>query len=320
MRALCLDRFGDADLLELRELPDPPLHAGEARVRMKAIGMNFADVYRRKGNYTIAGSPPYILGYEGAGVVEEVAEGVGVKPGDRVGFADVARANADLVVAPLDRLIPLPAAISFDIAAAVLLQGLTAQYLVRDSHRLARGETAVVHAAAGGVGLLLVRIATMLGARVIGLTSSPAKAAESERAGAERVFTYGEDWPARVREATGGSGADVVYDSVGATLDASLRAARTGGHVVFYGMAGGDPAPVDPRRLMDESKSLTGGDLWNVLRTLEDRTTRAAELFSWIERGDLAVTIAARIPLAEGARAHRMLEGRGTVGKILLVP
>jgi NADPH2:quinone reductase len=319
MKALCLDRFGEPELLQLRELPDPPLRPGTARVRMKAIGLNFADVYRRKGNYTIDGAPPYILGYEGAGVVEEIAGAADLAPGDRVGFADVARANADTVVAPVDRLIPLPEAISFDVAAAVLLQGLTAQYLVRDSHRLASGETMLVHAAAGGVGLLLVQIGRMLGAHVIGLTSSSAKAAHAARAGAGAV-TYDEDWVARAQTATGGRGVDVVYDSVGATLEQSLRAARTGGHVVFYGMAGGDPAPVDPRRLMDESKSLTGGDLWNVLRTRDDRVTRARELFGWIESCALEVTIAARVPLAEGARAHRLLEGRGTVGKVLLIP
>jgi NADPH2:quinone reductase len=314
MRALCLDRFGGPELLEMREMPDPPLVRGAVRVRMKAIGLNFADVYRRKGNYTIDGAPPFVLGYEGAGIVEEVNGSTDVKPGDRVGFADVARANADVVVAPVERLIPLPDAIGFDVAAASLLQGLTAQYLVRDSHALARGETMIVHAAAGGVGLLLVQIGKMLGARVVGLTSTREKAKEAERAGADEVLTYDEDWPAKA------SGADVVYDSVGKTLDQSLRAARVGGHVVFYGMAGGDPAPVDPRRLMDESKTLTGGDLWNVLRTREDRLSRARELFAWIESGKLAITIAARVPLAEGARAHQMLEGRGIVGKVLLIP
>jgi NADPH2:quinone reductase len=314
MKALCLDRFGDPELLELREIPDPTLSPGTARVRMKAIGLNFADVYRRKGNYTIDGAPPYVLGYEGAGIVEEVSGSSLLKPGDRVGFADVARANADLVVAPVDRLIPLPESISFDVAAAVLLQGLTAQYLVKDSHAVAAGETMLVHAAAGGVGLLLVQIGAMLGARVIGLASTPAKAKEAERAGAARALTYDDDWVTKAQ------GVDVVYDSVGATLDDSLRAARIGGHVVFYGMAGGDPAPVDPRRLMDESKTLTGGDLWNVLRTRDDRIARASELFAWIASGKLNVTIAARVPLAEGARAHRLIEGRGTVGKVLLIP
>src|SRR5262249_21529323 len=157
------------------------------------------------------------------------------------------------------------------------------------------GETMLVHAAAGGVGLLLVQIGRATGARVFGLTSTIAKAEEATQAGAEMVFTYDEDWALRAKNATAGLGVDVVYDSVGATLDASLRAARTGGHVVFFGMAGGDPAPVDPRRLMDESKSLTGGDLWNVLVTRDDRIARARALFAVVASGAVAVKIAARV-------------------------
>jgi len=318
MRTLCLDRFGGPELLQLRELPDPSPDSGSATVRMKAIGLNFADVYRRKGTYHIDGAAPYVLGYEGAGVVERSAD-PRVKPGDRVGFADVPRANAELVLAPVDKLIPLPEAISFDQAAAVLLQGLTAQYLVRDSHRLQPRELMLVHAAAGGVGRLLVQLGRLLGAKVWGVTSSAAKADEARNAGAERVFT-GDGWADEVIAASGGRGVDVVYDSVGSTLDDSLRATRRGGHVVFYGMAGGDPAPIDPRRLMDESKSLTGGDLWNVLVSREERIARANELFGWVSSGALDVRIAAKVPLAEGGRAHALLEGRGTVGKVLLVP
>ncbi|MFT3838431.1 MAG: quinone oxidoreductase [Myxococcaceae bacterium] len=311
MRALCLDRFGGPEVLELRELPDPEPPAGHARVRVKSVGLNFADVYRRRGDYHIDGAPPYVLGYEGAGVVDASAD-PRVKPGDRVGFADVPRANADCVIAPVDKLIPLPAETSFDTAAASLLQGLTAQYLVRDSHPLKPGETMLVHAAAGGVGLMLCQLGKLLGAHVWGVTSTEAKAAEAHAAGAERVFTN--DWRSQARDV------DVVYDSVGSTLDDSLKAARRGGHVVFYGMAGGNPAPVDPRRLMDESKTLTGGDLWNVLTSREQRLARASELFGWLSSGALTVRIAERVPLAEGARAHQMLEGRGVVGKVLLIP
>ena len=319
MKALCLDRFGEADLLSLRELPDVPLPAGHARVRMKAIGLNFADIYRRKGTYTIDGAPPYVLGYEGAGVVSEV-NGEGVVTGERVGFADVPRANAEYVIAPIEKLIPLPDAITFEDAAAILLQGLTAQYLLRDSYRVYRTDTMLVHAAAGGVGLLLVQLGRMLGARVLGLTSSDEKAVQAEAAGANAVFLYGEDWVQKIKAATASKGVDVVYDSIGTTLDDSLSVAKIGGHVVFFGMAGGNPALVDPRRLMNESKSLTGGDLWNVLRTREDRIARANELFSWVIRGELKLNIAAKIPLAEGARAHQLLESRGTVGKVLLIP
>lgn len=333
MRALCFDRFGGPEVLALREVPDPAPRPGHAVVRMAAIGLNFADVYRRRGNYHLAGEPPFIAGYEGAGVVESLDghdgdDSGGLRPGDRVAFADSPFANAELVSVPLEKLIPLPGDVSAETAAALLLQGLTAQYLTRDSHPLRPGETALVHAAAGGVGLLLVQIARALGGRVLGLTSSPEKAAAVRAAGAEAVALNREDWVAAAREfgsSTGrnggaGGGVDVAYDSVGSTLPQSFEAVRTGGHVVFYGMAGGDPPPVDPRMLMDTSKSLTGGDLWNVLCTAEDRRRRAAELFDWVRDGRLRVQITARFPLAEGAAAHALLESRKSSGKVLLIP
>ncbi|HZF13225.1 MAG TPA: quinone oxidoreductase [Thermoanaerobaculia bacterium] len=320
MKALCFDHFGGPEVLTWRDLPDPAPEPGHAIVRTAAIGLNFADIYRRRGDYHLAGAPPYILGYEAAGVVESVGPGEGVSPGDRVGFADSPFANALKVKVPVDRLIPLPADVDFETAASLLLQGLTAQYLTRDSHPLRAGETAVVHAAAGGVGLLLVQIAKRLGARVFGLTSSETKRAAAFAAGADAVFLYDDDWPADVLRETGDRGADVVYDSVGTTLPESFAAARIGGHVVFFGMAGGRPAPVDPAMLMDTSKRLTGGDLWNVLTSREERIRRAGELFEWVREGGLEVRIAARFSLAEGAKAHAYLESRGSIGKVLLLP
>lgn len=322
MKVLCFDRFGGPEVLAIRELPDPVPRPGHAVVRMAAIGLNFADVYRRKGNYHLAGEPPFIAGYEGAGEIASLAGEDGEAPfqvGDRVAFADSPFANAELVSVPFEKLIPLPADIAAETAAALLLQGLTAQYLTRDSHPVAPGESVLVHAAAGGVGLLLVQIARALGGRVLGVTSSSRKAEAVRAAGAEAVVLDSEDWVAAAR-AFGGGGVDVAYDSVGSTLLRSFDAVRTGGHVVFYGMAGGDPPPVDPRMLMDTSKSLTGGDLWNVLRTAEDRRSRAAELFALVRDGRLAVRIAARFPLAEGAAAHAFLESRQSSGKVLLIP
>ncbi len=323
VQALVFDRFGGPEVLALREVPDPAPRPGHAVVRLRAIGLNFADVYRRRGNYHLAGDPPWIAGYEGAGVVESVIEssdGEGpFQVGERVGFADSPFANAELVSVPFDKLIPLPDDVSFDTAAALLLQGLTAQYLTRDSHPLRLGESALVHAAAGGVGLLLVQIAKALGARVLGVTSSASKRDAVLAAGADAAALDGEDWVATARALAAG-GVDVAYDSVGSTLMRSFEAVRTGGHVVFYGMAGGDPPLVDPRMLMDSSKSLTGGDLWNVLRTAEDRRSRAAELFGWVRTGRLKVQIAARFPLAEGAAAHAFLESRRSSGKVLLIP
>jgi NADPH2:quinone reductase len=317
MKALGFDHFGGPEVLALRDVPDPAPRSDHAIVRTQAIGLNFADVYRRRGNYHLAGDPPWIAGYEGAGVVESSEEGP-FQVGDRVGFADSPFANAELVSVPFDKLIPLPDDIAFDTAAALLLQGLTAQYLTRDSHPLRRGESALVHAAAGGVGLLLVQIARALGARVLGVTSSEAKARAVLDAGADAVALDSRDWVKAAHDLVPG-GVDVAYDSVGISLMRSFEAVRTGGHVVFYGMAGGDPPLIDPRMLMDSSKSLTGGDLWNVLTTAEERRTRAAELFGWVRAGSLKVHIAARYPLAEGAAAHAFLESRKSSGKILLI-
>jgi NADPH:quinone reductase len=319
MKALCFSRFGGPEVLEIREIPDPEPRPGHAVVRLEAIGLNFADVYRRKGNYHLVGEPPWIAGYEGAGVVDSLAGEGPFQIGDRVAFADSPFANAELVSVPFDKLIPLSADIPAETAAALLLQGLTAQYLTRDSHAVRPGEWVLVHAAAGGVGLLLVQIAKGLGARVLGLTSSADKARAIMEAGADAVVLYSEDWVGKARELSE-DGVDVAYDSVGSTLPQSFEAVRTGGHVVFYGMAGGDPPLVDPRMLMDTSKSLTGGDLWNVLRTAEDRRSRAAELFDLVRSGRLQVHVAARFPLAEGAAAHAFLESRRSSGKVLLIP
>lgn len=314
MKALAFERFGGPEVLAFREVPDPVPAPGEALIRTRAIGLNFADVYRRKGDYHLQGAPPWIAGYEAAGEVVAVDGESPLKPGDRVAFADSPFANAELVAVPVGKLIPLPDDISFDTAAALLLQGLTAQFLVRDSHAVKAGETVLIHAAAGGVGLLLVQMAKRLGARVIGLVSSEAKAEAVRSAGADQALLTGSDWAAAA------AGADAAYDSVGATLLQSLQAVRTGGHVVFYGMAGGDPPFVDPRMLMDASKTLTGGDLWNVLTSREQRIRRSAELFQWVREGALAVRVAARFPLAEGAAAHAFLESRASSGKVLLIP
>ncbi|MDQ3265917.1 MAG: quinone oxidoreductase [Myxococcota bacterium] len=321
MNALVFDSFGGPEVLSLRTLPDPQPGRGEAVVAMRAIGLNFADVYRRRGNYHLVGSPPYILGYEGAGTVLRVGPEATVREGDRVAFADSPWANAEEVLVPCDKLLPLPEEISFEVAAAVLLQGLTAQYLVHDSHPLRRGEVAVIHAAAGGVGSLLVQLCRHLGARVVGLTSTEAKRDRILRLGADAVFASSSaDWPDEVRALTGGRGADVVFDSIGKTLLDSLRATRTGGRVVFFGMAGGNPPPVDPRVLMDASLSLTGGDLWNVLTSREERRARAATLFGWVRSGTINVEVSRTFPLKDGAGAHRVLESGSTTGKLLLIP
>lgn len=320
MKALSFDRFGGPEVLQYRDLPDPVPGSGEALVETRAIGLNFADLYRRRGNYHLVGAPPYIAGYEAAGTILE-ANGGPFPAGTRVAFADSPRANAERVAVPFDNLIPLPESVAFETAAALLLQGLTAQYLVRDSHPLQPGEEVLVHAAAGGVGLLLVQICKGLGARVLGLASSEAKERAALEASADAVLPYSPDWPRKACAfSRSGQGVDVAFDSVGSTLRDSFEAVRKGGRVVFFGMAGGNPAPVDPRLLMDRSQTLTGGDLWNVLRTAEDRRARAAELFRWVSEGALRVRIARSFPLKDGAAAHAFLESRAAIGKVLLLP
>lgn len=321
MKALIFEEFGGPEVLQYKEVSDPIMKENELLIRMKAIGLNFADIYRRKGNYHLAGQPPYILGYEGAGVVEQVGKDVTtLKVGDRIAFADVPFANAELVNVPIDKVIPLPIDISFETAASVLLQGLTAHYLTKDSYKITANDTILVHAAAGGVGQNLIQIGKLLGAKVIGLTSSVEKSKAASTAGADFVFLYSEDWIEQIKDVTNGLGVDVVYESVGSTLLESFEATKVGGTVVFYGMSGGNPAPIDPRMLMDTSKTLTGGDLWNVLTSFEERKIRSTQLFEWIKDGKIKVNEPTTYSLQDGAQAHALLESRISVGKILLIP
>jgi NADPH2:quinone reductase len=320
MRALVFESFGGPDVLEYKEINDPVFGPDDIVLEMKAIGLNFADVYRRKGNYHLVGQPPYILGYEGAGIVKTFGNNVsGVRVGDRIAFADVPAANAELVTVPKDKAIPIPDGVSFESAASLLLQGLTAHYLTKDSYPIKKGDVALVHAAAGGVGQLLIQIIKLLGGTVIGLTSSEAKRENALSAGADSVFLYSDNWKEQVMEMTSAKGVDVVYESVGSTIMDSFEATRIGGTVVFFGMAGGDPDKIDPRMLMDTSKTLTGGDLWNVLTSHEERVVRSKELFQWIEDGKLNIS-QTLFPLSEGAKAHEFIESRKSTGKILLIP
>ena len=321
MRALVFNTFGGPEVLKYSEINEPVIGPDEILLNMKAIGLNFADIYRRKGNYHLEGEPPFILGYEGAGMVAKVGANVqGIHIGDRIAFADVPHANAEFVAVPVEKAIPLPETISFAEGASVLLQGLTAHYLTKDSYSVKKNDFVLVHAAAGGVGQLLVQIVKLLGGTVIGLTSSMEKAAAAEEAGADKVFLYKDDWKRQILEVTNSKGVNVVYESVGSTLQDSFDVTRIGGTVVFYGMAGGDPALVDPRMLMDTSKTLTGGDLWNVLTSREERIARSTELFQWMTEGKVKVSDPTTFALGDGKEAHRYLESRQSTGKILLIP
>ena len=319
MKALTFSTFGGPEVLEYIDIPTPVLQPGELLVEMKAIGLNFADVYRRKGNYHLKGNPPFIAGYEGAGVVINANNNPDFKIGDRIGFADVPFANAEMVAVPVDHAIRLPANISFETAASVLLQGLTAQYLATDSHQTKTGEVVLIHACAGGVGQLLTQISKLLGAKTIGLTSSAEKAAIALQSGIDKVFLYQDDWKNEVLSFYS-NGVDVVYDSIGSTLKDSFDVTKNCGQVVFFGMAGGDPAFVDPRMLMDTSKTLTGGDLWSYLTSKEERIKRASQLFTWISNNEIIISPPTVFKLAGGKQAHTFLESRKSNGKIILIP
>jgi len=320
MKALVFREFGSSDVLKFEDVERPIISENEVLIEMKAVGVNFADIYRRKGNYHLAGNPPYILGYEGAGIISEVGSDItDYKIGDRVAFADVPYANAEYVAAKESHIVPIPNEISFEIAASIMLQGLTAHYLINDSYKIKAGDIALVHAVAGGVGQLLTQMIRLKGGEVIGLTSSQEKREKALSIGAKEVFLYNENWVGLTKDITKAKhGVDVVYESVGSTIMDSFEATKVHGTVVFYGMADGDPVHIDPRMLMDTSKTLTGGDLWNILISKEERLNRSNELFTWIANKQIEIQEPTVFELKVGKLAHDLLESRKSTGKIIL--
>lgn len=321
MQIIQFQSFGGPDVLEVAQAPDPVPGPSEIVVRTETVGVNFADVYRRRGTYRqdTMGEPPWMLGYEAAGIVQQTGDQVPeLVPGDRVAFVDGEGALAEQVVLPSNKALRLPSWLTHQDAVAVLLQGMTAMYLLDTSFRARANHTAVVHAAGGGTGLLLTQLLASAGARVCGLASSAGKRAAVIQAGAEVALSSDVGWSRNVLDWAGACGVDVIFDSVGTTLSESLRVARTGGTVVFFGMAGGDPPRVDPYVLLDGSKVLTGADLWNGCLTQEQRQARADGVFGAMSDGIIRPSVAACFPLERAAEAYAMLEGRATVGKILL--
>lgn len=319
MKALTFSKFGNSDVLEYIEIPNPTIKDNEVLVEMKAIGLNYADIYRRKGNYHLKGTPPYIAGYEGAGIV--IASNVAtIQIGDRVAFTDVPFANAELVVVPQAHIIPLKDEVSFELAASALLQGLTAQYLAKDSFKVKEHDVVLIHAASGGVGQILTQICKMKGATVIGLSRSEEKLGTILHNKADFAIALNENWKDKIFEITDGKGVDVVFDSVGSTLQQSFEVTKECGTVVFYGMSGGDPAPIDPRMLMDNSKTLTGGDLWSYLNSHEERISRSAQLFQWLLSGAITLAKPVHFALSQGKEAHDYLENGKSSSKVLLIP
>jgi NADPH2:quinone reductase len=322
MKAVRVHQFGGPEVLSYDDLPEPEPGPGEARVRIAASGVNFIDIYHRTGQYK--GDLPLTLGQEGAGVVDAVGPGVGeVRVGDRVAFASVQGSHAEHAIVPATRLVPLPEGVDMQQAAAVLLQGMTAHYLAHSTYALRPGDTALVHAAAGGVGLLLVQIARRRGARVIGTVSTEEKALLARDAGADEVILYAqEDFAAAVQRLTGGRGADVVYDSVGrATFDQSLACLRPRGTLALFGQSSGAVPPVDPQRLnTGGSLFLTRPTLGHHIATRDELLMRAGDLFRWLASGELRVRVHATYPLAQAGAAQAALASRTTQGKLLLIP
>jgi NADPH2:quinone reductase len=321
MKAIRVERPGEPEVMQLVELPTRLPAAGEITVRVEAAGVNFVDIYYRSGAYPR--EPPFFLGEEGAGVVEAIEPGVtGVKVGDRVAWASATGSYATHIVVRADHVVPVPEGVTNEQAAAVMLQGMTADYLARSTFPLGRDHICVVHAAAGGVGLLLVQMAKRAGARAIGTTSTDAKARIASEAGAYHVLIHEKGWSESVRRLTGRSGADVVYDSIGAaTFEESLRSLRPRGMLVLYGQSSGPVPPVDLQRLaMSGSLFATRPTLRHYVATRAELVERAERVLQAVGRGELSVRIHGTYPLARAADAHRDLAARATMGKLLLVP
>jgi NADPH2:quinone reductase len=327
MRAIRIHITGGPEALREEQIPVPTPGPGEALVRVDFAGVNFIDTYKRTGLYKIP--LPATLGEEGAGTVEAIGDGTfaslsagsEVRVGDRVAWASVIGAYAEYIVVKAARLVPVPDKVDTRVAAAVMLQGMTAHYLALTTYPLKKGDRCLVHAAAGGVGLLLVQIAKRRGAYVIGTAGSDEKAALAREAGADEVVIYTrQDFVAEVKRLTDSHGVNVVYDSVGqTTFLAGFDVIESRGMMVSFGQSSGANAPLDPLLLSQKgSLFLTRPTLAHYIATREELLARAGDLFEWIGRGELSVRIGAEFPLAEAADAHRALEGRRTTGKVLL--
>lgn len=322
MRAILVEQYGGPEVLKLVDVPKSEAGPGQVLVRVVAAGVNYMDVYQRTGLY--GGKLPFFIGGEGAGQVEEVGSGVAdVAVGDVVAWAQVPGSYAEYVVADAVKVVKVPEGVDARVAAAAMLQGLTAHYLLTSTYRVQPGEWCIIHAAAGGVGLLMCQMARMLGARAIGTTSTEAKAQLARAAGAEEIVLYTKESVAEaVRRITAGEGVSVVYDSVGrTTYEQSLDSLRPRGTLVLFGQSSGSVPPLDPQVLNRKgSLYLTRPTLVHYVATRAELVARSNDLLGWIRDGKLTVRIDRAVPLAEAAEAHRALEARATSGKVVLLP
>ncbi len=322
MKAIRVQTTGGPEVLKYEEVTRPSPGPGQALVRIEAIGVNFIEIYQRTGLYQVP--MPLIPGTEAAGTVVEIGPKVtAVTGGQRVASTNFAGAYAEYAVAPADRLVLLPDGVSARMGAAVMLQGMTAHYLLHSTYRLSRGDTCLVHAAAGGVGLLLCQMARQLGARVIGTVSTEEKAALARKAGAHDVILYSQqDFEVETKQLTGGAGVQVVYDSVGkTTFEKSLNCLTRRGMMVLFGQSSGPVEPISPQVLNQKgSLYLTRPTLHHYIVTRAELLERASAVLGSVADGTLDVRIGREFPLAAAAEAHRELEGRRTTGKVLLLP
>ena len=322
MKAIRVHTTGGPEVLRVEDVPELVVGPGQVLIRTEAVGVNFIETYQRRGLYRIP--LPATLGSEAAGTVAALGAGVtGLAPGDRVVSYDIAGAYAEYAIAPAERVVRVPDGVTTKQAAAAMLQGMTAHYLAQSTYPLGSGDTCLVHAAAGGVGLLLCQVAKMRGARVIGTVSTREKAALARGAGADEVILYTEqDFEAEIKRVTGGAGVPVVYDSVGrTTFEKSLRCLSPRGLMVLFGQSSGPVAPFDPQLLNQlGSLFLTRPTLHHYAASRAELLERAQDVLGWVRDGKLALRIARELPLSQAVEAHRAIESRAASGKVLLIP
>jgi NADPH:quinone reductase len=322
MKAIRIEAHGGPDALRYGDAPDPVPGPGQVLIRVEAAGLNFIEVYQRSGHYKVA--LPAVPGSEAAGTIVAVGAAVnGFRPGDRVVSQNVLGAYAELAIASAERIVKLPEGVNTHQGAAAMLQGMTAHYLTHSTFPLAPGDTCLIHAAAGGVGLMLVQMAKMRGARVIGTVSTRAKATLARDMGADEVILYSEeDFAQAVRRFTAGAGVQVVYDSVGhATFEKGLECLAPRGMMALFGQSSGPVGPIDPQVLSRRgSLFLTRPTLQHYVATRLELLERAEAVLGWVRGGRLILRISRELPLSRAAEAHRELESRITTGKVLLIP
>ncbi|KRL04420.1 zinc-binding dehydrogenase [Liquorilactobacillus oeni] len=313
MKALYFNSFGDNSVLQYGNLPDPVLKANEVLVKTEYIGLNFADIYRRRGNYHIKPNEPYINGYEGLGTIVESGKSNNIRNGDKVLFVDVPLANAELVSVPVSKIIRVPSSIDEKIAASIGLQGLTADFLAHDLAKNKRQEHVFVQGISGGVGQILLQMLVADGINVSGVTSTKQKQALAIKQGATKAYLRSTEWENQVKDSF-----DTVFDGVGKTLEQSLSLIKHRGKVVFFGMAGGNPTKVDMVKLLEESKSILTGDLWDYLTSQKERQLRFNRLVSYFITKKIIINPPKLFPLSRGKEAYEFLESGQSNGKVLM--